>query len=255
MEEHSVGYQKYLKSKKIAGVLKVTGIITLVIALLLSPFWTHKKTYEREIPFRQYSQTLSKGTNCYIDITAVEYYTSLWIKGGVHVTGATYLYYVVEDIEGNKGIVALEESQNDEFVRKINEASSSLKIYGNIIETPSDIMSLEEDDAASTEEFLSQYKTMKYSSNVEMSEVVTESQPGIGLIPLVMAIVLLVVSGYINKEFVKSSVYSVVEQMKNEMQQKSQNEEKMITQGGWTCECGRVNPAYTGTCACGKRKN
>ena len=24
--------------------------------------------------------------------------------------------------------------------------------------------------------------------------------------------------------------------------------------GGWICSCGRVNPSYTGTCACGKTK-
>lgn len=33
-----------------------------------------------------------------------------------------------------------------------------------------------------------------------------------------------------------------------------QNEE-VLKQGGWKCTCGRVNPSYTGTCACGKRKD
>ena len=31
-------------------------------------------------------------------------------------------------------------------------------------------------------------------------------------------------------------------------------DEDVLKQGGWKCTCGRVNPSYTGTCACGKRK-
>ena len=31
-------------------------------------------------------------------------------------------------------------------------------------------------------------------------------------------------------------------------------DEEVVKQGGWKCTCGRVNPSYTGTCACGKRK-
>lgn len=31
-------------------------------------------------------------------------------------------------------------------------------------------------------------------------------------------------------------------------------DEDVLEQGGWKCTCGRVNPSYTGTCACGKRK-
>lgn len=29
----------------------------------------------------------------------------------------------------------------------------------------------------------------------------------------------------------------------------------LLQNGGWKCICGRINPSYTGTCACGKRKN
>lgn len=29
---------------------------------------------------------------------------------------------------------------------------------------------------------------------------------------------------------------------------------QLLDAGGWTCSCGRVNPSYTGTCACGKTK-
>lgn len=32
-------------------------------------------------------------------------------------------------------------------------------------------------------------------------------------------------------------------------------DEAVLKQGGWKCACGRVNPSYTGTCACGKRKD
>lgn len=32
-------------------------------------------------------------------------------------------------------------------------------------------------------------------------------------------------------------------------------DEGILKQGGWKCTCGRVNPSYTGTCACGKRKD
>ncbi len=31
-------------------------------------------------------------------------------------------------------------------------------------------------------------------------------------------------------------------------------DQKMLNNGGWKCLCGRVNPSYTGTCACGKSK-
>ena len=31
-------------------------------------------------------------------------------------------------------------------------------------------------------------------------------------------------------------------------------DEDVLKQGGWKCTCGRVNPSYTGTCVCGKRK-
>ena len=27
-----------------------------------------------------------------------------------------------------------------------------------------------------------------------------------------------------------------------------------MKQGSWTCQCGRVNPPYTGTCACGRTR-
>ncbi len=29
---------------------------------------------------------------------------------------------------------------------------------------------------------------------------------------------------------------------------------KMINEGGWSCDCGRTNPSYTGTCVCGRTK-
>lgn len=33
------------------------------------------------------------------------------------------------------------------------------------------------------------------------------------------------------------------------------NDKKVISSGGWKCsKCGRVNPSYTGTCACGGTK-
>ena len=31
-------------------------------------------------------------------------------------------------------------------------------------------------------------------------------------------------------------------------------DERTLQNGGWKCPCGRVNPAYTGTCACGRSK-
>lgn len=31
-------------------------------------------------------------------------------------------------------------------------------------------------------------------------------------------------------------------------------DKKTLEAGGWKCSCGRVNPSYTGTCACGKSK-
>ena len=31
-------------------------------------------------------------------------------------------------------------------------------------------------------------------------------------------------------------------------------DDRTLQNGGWKCPCGRVNPAYTGTCACGKSK-
>lgn len=30
---------------------------------------------------------------------------------------------------------------------------------------------------------------------------------------------------------------------------------RIISQGGWICSCGRTNPSYTGTCACGATKD
>ncbi len=35
---------------------------------------------------------------------------------------------------------------------------------------------------------------------------------------------------------------------------KSGIDQKMLDNGGWKCTCGRVNPSYTGTCACKKSK-
>ena len=29
---------------------------------------------------------------------------------------------------------------------------------------------------------------------------------------------------------------------------------KMLNNGGWECVCGKTNPAYTGTCCCGRTK-
>lgn len=31
-------------------------------------------------------------------------------------------------------------------------------------------------------------------------------------------------------------------------------EQRLLEADGWECSCGRVNPSYTGTCACGKSK-
>ena len=30
---------------------------------------------------------------------------------------------------------------------------------------------------------------------------------------------------------------------------------QVLSQGGWTCTCGRLNNSYTGTCACGRTKS
>lgn len=33
------------------------------------------------------------------------------------------------------------------------------------------------------------------------------------------------------------------------------HEKRLLQNGGWSCICGRTNPNYTGTCACGRTKN
>jgi len=33
-----------------------------------------------------------------------------------------------------------------------------------------------------------------------------------------------------------------------------EHNKKIIQAGGWTCACGRANPAYTSTCVCGRNK-
>ena len=33
-----------------------------------------------------------------------------------------------------------------------------------------------------------------------------------------------------------------------------ESNKRLLRDGGWECTCGRVNPSYTGTCACGKTK-
>ena len=33
-----------------------------------------------------------------------------------------------------------------------------------------------------------------------------------------------------------------------------ERQDNLLQNGGWQCECGRINPAYTGTCACGMTK-
>jgi hypothetical protein len=30
---------------------------------------------------------------------------------------------------------------------------------------------------------------------------------------------------------------------------------ELLKKGGWECKCGRINASYTGTCACGRKKN
>ena len=37
-------------------------------------------------------------------------------------------------------------------------------------------------------------------------------------------------------------------------QQLTSIDQKTLANGGWKCTCGRVNPSYTGTCSCGKKK-
>lgn len=32
------------------------------------------------------------------------------------------------------------------------------------------------------------------------------------------------------------------------------NKKRLMQNGGWACVCGRTNPHYTGTCACGRTK-
>lgn len=34
-----------------------------------------------------------------------------------------------------------------------------------------------------------------------------------------------------------------------------ESEKRMLRDAGWKCQCGRVNPSYTGTCACGHSKD
>lgn len=35
---------------------------------------------------------------------------------------------------------------------------------------------------------------------------------------------------------------------------KEWKDRQTMKNGGWKCSCGRINPHYTGTCACGKSK-
>ena len=44
------------------------------------------------------------------------------------------------------------------------------------------------------------------------------------------------------------TVYAATEQASQ------QRDNRMLENGGWECICGRLNPSYTGTCACGKTK-
>ena len=34
----------------------------------------------------------------------------------------------------------------------------------------------------------------------------------------------------------------------------AEQNEDLLKKGGWRCKCGRINPSYTGTCACGMTK-
>ncbi len=51
----------------------------------------------------------------------------------------------------------------------------------------------------------------------------------------------------------KPDCYTYDSSYNNYMQ--AERDEERLSHGGWKCSCGRVNASYTGTCACGLKKN
>ncbi|HCL03902.1 MAG TPA: hypothetical protein DHW61_16095 [Lachnoclostridium phytofermentans] len=52
---------------------------------------------------------------------------------------------------------------------------------------------------------------------------------------------------YISYDYQSSSLLSQAAQ--------EESGKRMLRNDGWKCQCGRVNPSYTGTCACGRSKD
>jgi hypothetical protein len=52
----------------------------------------------------------------------------------------------------------------------------------------------------------------------------------------------------------RSSVYDNKTSAMIERAAKEDREAQMLSNDGWKCQCGRVNPSYTGTCVCGGSK-
>ena len=69
-----------------------------------------------------------------------------------------------------------------------------------------------------------------------------------GVIAIVIGVVLLE-DGLIRSKKLRKSIPAEQAEKQREAAEKS-----MLANGGWKCTCGRVNPGYTGTCACGVRK-
>lgn len=166
----------------------IVGIVVIVVLLALNP--KMHKTEIRPIEFCEYSQDLSVGDRCKIDVKTAEYITSIEQKAGQTAIGTQH-YYMVQDRNGQIGIVMFDGIYDvEEFQNAILEnKDESIKFLGEIKEAPESILPdveamIESDNAGqdydsayeetkAVEELLSKHKIMGIDFDMPSEEKVT----------------------------------------------------------------------------------
>lgn len=167
--------------------LYIAGIVLIIVLCIANPKMHKKKI--KPIVFYEYSQSLSVGNRCRINIRSAEYLSSVEQTVGETFMGSMH-YYMVKDKNGESGVIMLESiSDAEDFEKRILEnKEESIEFLGEIKEAPKSISldfealldsdSFSEDyniafgEKTELENTLSEYKIMCINLDMPMEEEV-----------------------------------------------------------------------------------
>ena len=128
--------QRVVKYEELSRIMFMIGVVVIVLSFVLSSIFPYLRTQTKEIDFKKYNQSLSKGTYTYIDVAGgIHLGTVVQTEkyGVVEVSSTNIGYFMVYDTNGELGIVEVKGNDINTFMLQVGNSKDAVRYYGNIV--------------------------------------------------------------------------------------------------------------------------